>query len=658
MSKKSEDNIERFFRKAAGQYDSSTEFREDDWRKMEKMLDDEAERAAAAKFRRRRVGGFGAGIVILLSALYFFRDDFQSPAEIGALNNREESVSTHSERELNAEEFSPAGNADQAREVSPENIAPAQDNKSENSPAKTDRKLTGEGNGSSVPRPKADAASQQALPDGPALEKRSENRRVSKSDINDAVNLDNNTAGSQNDKNSERITSKDALNFSDTDRTSAMNVNDESSANSTSDVNDQKMRDVSDQENHVVDREIQAMQVPQNSGTITGKPDKSLDKEKMKDSNAEPRAIDKKDESMGVSGKQAGPGSLAGENREVAGIANDDGHKGKKHQPGDNTEKIQKNAVTVSGSSRNKSESDSVYKYNGREVTQNLNPHQSQSLNNSEEKQGGDERVSDRFSAIEPYRQSSSITLDEDSVNSKQDGKKKPEDKDQESRQHSDTTILHDKNWPTSKWSVALVAAPDFSSTGLSDYTTPGTAIGAIVQYQLLKRLSVSSGIIKSNKVYWGTGKEYNPPQGYWARKTNGVVPGRIDGTCMVLEIPLSIRYNLMEVEKNLLYVSVGVSSYLMREQEYNYTFETENPGAEIHWHAPKPMNYFFSIGDISIGYERQIKPRFSLGIEPYLKVPFSGVGWPGVNLYTTGAYVTVRYRFLKNGIGNANINP
>src|SRR5690606_975922 len=97
MSKRSEDNIERFFRKAASQYnDTSTEYREEDWRKMEKMLDEQADRAAVARSRNWKIGGsIGTGVVLLLLSFYFFTDvfnQFDSESQVADNSNSSDVV--------------------------------------------------------------------------------------------------------------------------------------------------------------------------------------------------------------------------------------------------------------------------------------------------------------------------------------------------------------------------------------------------------------------------------------------------------------------------------------------------------------------------------------------------------------------------------------
>src|SRR5687768_11829122 len=70
MSKRNEDSVEKFFRKATSQYDNS--FVKQDWEKMEKLLDQRAgQRAAARSKNLRRTAFTGAVITGIMVFVYF-----------------------------------------------------------------------------------------------------------------------------------------------------------------------------------------------------------------------------------------------------------------------------------------------------------------------------------------------------------------------------------------------------------------------------------------------------------------------------------------------------------------------------------------------------------------------------------------------------------
>jgi hypothetical protein len=199
-----------------------------------------------------------------------------------------------------------------------------------------------------------------------------------------------------------------------------------------------------------------------------------------------------------------------------------------------------------------------------------------------------------------------------------------------------------------SRWSVAMVLAPDYSSTEMGNFTSPGKSYGLLIGFNVTKRFSISSGLFRSSKLYTGYGNDYQPPEGYWQRKTNGVVPDEINGACEVWEIPLMFQYSVVQREKSRLYGSLGMTSYLITHEKYEYCFNNPNPGAASSWSTNKSTTYPFNVGYMAIGYEHKLTTHLSLGLEPFMKIPFRGMGWSHVNIYSTGAYVTARYRLLK----------
>ncbi|MBT1704721.1 hypothetical protein [Chryseosolibacter indicus] len=194
----------------------------------------------------------------------------------------------------------------------------------------------------------------------------------------------------------------------------------------------------------------------------------------------------------------------------------------------------------------------------------------------------------------------------------------------------------------------ALNVSPDFSATRMNKYTVPGEAYGIQLGYYITERFIITSGFIKTTKKYIGAGSDYTPPEGYWQYVTNGVVPNEIKGQCSVIEIPLSLQYNFHATAKNIFFVSGGVSSYIMLSENYQYKFKSANPGAAKGWDTSKSSKYPFKVIHLSAGYQRHINPNVFIGIEPYLKLPTQGLGWTSVKLITTGAYVTVGYKWLK----------
>lgn len=204
-----------------------------------------------------------------------------------------------------------------------------------------------------------------------------------------------------------------------------------------------------------------------------------------------------------------------------------------------------------------------------------------------------------------------------------------------------------DRVKPTSRWSIGIVFTPEFSTTRLDHYSTPGESIGLRIGYQISSRFQINTGIIRSNKRYKDSGSEYNTNPNYWNNRTNGMIPEEIDGRCLVYEIPLGVQFDVITREKSRVFVSTAISNYIMVSQSYDYWFDQPNPGADTNWQTSRTDKYWFGVGVFSAGYERQLSRSIALGIEPYLKTSLTEIGWPNIKLFSAGAYITLRYRFF-----------
>lgn len=195
---------------------------------------------------------------------------------------------------------------------------------------------------------------------------------------------------------------------------------------------------------------------------------------------------------------------------------------------------------------------------------------------------------------------------------------------------------------------ISFTVGPDLSVLGLGEITRPGYSYGLIMHYNISRRWSVGIGALKTTKRYIGAGYDYNPPKGYWEYATNNVIPEKVSGECALIEIPIDIQYDFLRSGKHKFHASAGVSSYFMQHESYEYTFEEPNPCGSQGWDSDKAEgSHLFNIINFSVGYERDIGRKFSLGLAPYVKVPVKGIGWSQVRFVSIGTNFTLKYNFL-----------
>ncbi len=203
--------------------------------------------------------------------------------------------------------------------------------------------------------------------------------------------------------------------------------------------------------------------------------------------------------------------------------------------------------------------------------------------------------------------------------------------------------------------SVRVMVAPDLSAIGLKNFTRPGTNVGMMLEHRLASRWSVQAGIIQSTKIYKARTNEYKLPP---YTSTWKVRPESVEGQCNMLDIPINVRYDIVLRPRldgrppSRLFVSGGVTSYIIKQEDYTYTY-ADPTNSHIYsnmrgWTSKDKdvtTNFGFSQLNLSAGYERAINKRLSWQVEPFLKAPLRGVGYLNINLLSTGAFFSLRYK-------------
>jgi hypothetical protein len=121
----------------------------------------------------------------------------------------------------------------------------------------------------------------------------------------------------------------------------------------------------------------------------------------------------------------------------------------------------------------------------------------------------------------------------------------------------------------------------------------------------------------------------------------------KVDADCRVYEIPLSLSYHIGRSSKQNLFVSAGISSYLMKKETYNYYYKYTATGPTVtrKYSISDKNNHYFSVFNLSAGFQKNIGSSISVMAEPYIKIPLSGVGFGKVKLNSGGVLFSVNIR-------------
>jgi hypothetical protein len=96
-------------------------------------------------------------------------------------------------------------------------------------------------------------------------------------------------------------------------------------------------------------------------------------------------------------------------------------------------------------------------------------------------------------------------------------------------------------------------------------------------------------------------------------------------------------------VKNHRWFASTGLSSYLMKKESYVYYYKYPSGNTnEKSLSISNKNKHYFSVLDLSAGYQYMVNKRLSLMAEPYLRVALSGIGAGKIKLNSGGILFTV----------------
>jgi hypothetical protein len=197
---------------------------------------------------------------------------------------------------------------------------------------------------------------------------------------------------------------------------------------------------------------------------------------------------------------------------------------------------------------------------------------------------------------------------------------------------------------------IGILFSPDFSEVRYNYENKVGTNLGFSLSYQLSAKVALNSGLVFTNKNYTAIGYDFHAPPAYW---TNRVDLEFVKANCRMLEIPLNLRYDFNTAGNTTFFINGGFSSYLLKKESYDFFYHTFNFGMlrQTNTEYTTGHNYWLSVLNLSTGFETKISNSFSFQIEPYMKLPLTGIGLGKVDLSSYGINLSIKFSpILKQG--------
>ena len=184
--------------------------------------------------------------------------------------------------------------------------------------------------------------------------------------------------------------------------------------------------------------------------------------------------------------------------------------------------------------------------------------------------------------------------------------------------------------------------SPDFASVNALAGDKPGSSIGLTVDYQILDRWHLGTGLLFSRKNYTARATDYKVPHDYyWSVGLKDV--DFIKGTMNMLEIPINLRYDFSVTGNTVFFASGGVSTYLFGSERSKYYFDFFGREACREFKYTNKQS-ILSSANLSFGVETGISNDFSIMVAPYMKLPLSDLGFGRIRMSSVGINVGLRY--------------
>jgi len=201
---------------------------------------------------------------------------------------------------------------------------------------------------------------------------------------------------------------------------------------------------------------------------------------------------------------------------------------------------------------------------------------------------------------------------------------------------------------PNGRLALSMAFTTDMNTVNAINNSKSGLSYGVGINYRISKLISVGTGIYYSQKNYSSDRYSYyttEKPFATWASNSM-----QIDASNNVIDIPLNLNVMVSKTKKMGIIASAGISSYILMSEKYNFIY---NPRP---YYSHNGMEYTFknknenilSVVNLSVGVEKPFGKQSSIIIQPYAKLPMSGIGQGQTDLKSFGIGFQLNYSMKK----------
>jgi len=190
------------------------------------------------------------------------------------------------------------------------------------------------------------------------------------------------------------------------------------------------------------------------------------------------------------------------------------------------------------------------------------------------------------------------------------------------------------------KLTLSVLAAPDYNGVNNLNSASLGDNFGLLVTLKLAKNWSISTGGLYAKKLYETGFSNYNPSKNIW----DEYYPESVYADCRVLDIPLNVNYSIVAGKNTTISFGTGISSYIMLREDYRFSYDEQDSNTAVAYHVVNENQHWLSVLNLQATLERRINSKVSIGLQPYMKIPMSKIGFAGVKLQSLGMAVVLNW--------------
>ncbi len=184
-----------------------------------------------------------------------------------------------------------------------------------------------------------------------------------------------------------------------------------------------------------------------------------------------------------------------------------------------------------------------------------------------------------------------------------------------------------------------IVFGPGINRVKKQKLQRPGFDFGIIAGISILKgKASVETGLLYTQKYYFSEGKYFNMDKA-GGSMPQGMEVMSLEGSSRLFELPVKFKYKVLQKKRSGIFMSTGISSYLMTKEENDYLTMMNGSEQSMFGSYKDNSRYIAVMANIGAEYNYKIGKHTLIRVEPYVQIPLKGIGIGSMPVMTTGLH-------------------